>query len=208
MTGAIVGLAFLIGFFGGWPAVALAATFACLLVLAGGWRVFMIPLVTLALVAGAIRAPSAESMTTATSPVQEARVFGVVSSSVVDDGRIKRFTLDTPNFRVCARMFARLEVGRGDALSGTITVTPAESLPDSYRSYLRSHGCDLSGTMGSVELLGRGSGATRWIDSVRQAVTRMILGWVPGDRGVLLAGLVTGDDALMWDELTEAFVRT
>ena len=134
---------------------------------------------------------------------------GVVVGSVVDDGRIQRFIVRVDDgHRLCARAFTRANLGRDDRVVMQIDPDAATSTSDGYAAYLRSRGCDWSGTAGRITLLRQGSGPLRMFDSLRSGIARQLVDWVPGDRGALLAGLVIGDDSLMSDETLDAFERT
>ncbi len=89
-------------------------------------------------------------------------------------------------------------------------IAPDETgtISDGYAAYLRSQGCDWSGTVGQITVLRQGTGVHRTFDDVRSRVARQLVEWVPGDSGALLAGLVVGDDSLMSDETMDAFERT
>ena len=208
MIGALAGLGFLAGFLGGWPAVSVAATLAILFALAADrhWR--LIPLLVIALFLGVWRAPEPDQSRALPEFSEGEALIFTVRSAVVDDGRVQRFKVSSDGWTLCARTFARAEIGRGDTLVADIELADPATLSDGYRQYLRSQGCDGSGVLGRISIAERGNGLQRTIDELRQSVTRRIVSWVPGDRGALLAGLVIGDDALMSDEATDAFART
>lgn len=208
MIGALIGIAFLIGFLGGWPAIPLATAGIVLFALATSRHWPLIPLIVVASTLGAWRAPEAANVPEAPTLAIGSRVEGVVTSAVVDDGRVQRFKFADDDWTICARTFARSDIGRGDRLLAEVDIAEPEFVSTGYRQYLRSQGCGASGTLGSITLARQGNGITRWIDEVRQSVTRRVVSWVPGDRGALLAGLVIGDDALMSDDATDAFART
>ena len=208
MIAGLVGLAFLTGFFGGWAIAVACAAGAILFALASGKHWVFVPVVTVALMAGSLRNPESDLPLTAPVISADVPVTGTVASDVVDDGQVQRFTFRSDDWSICARTFARGDIGRGDRLTAEIEVTDPSTLSAGYRQYLRSRGCAAAGTLGQVSLVGRGDGVRRTLDDVRQSVTRQVVSWVPGDRGALLAGLVIGDDSLMSDEATDAFART
>jgi ComEC/Rec2-related protein len=208
VIGTLIGLGFLAGFLGGWPLIPLIAALSILFALAVDrhWR--QIPLLVVALVLGALRAPEPDKSLAPPSVPVDGSITVAVTSAVVDDGRVQRFRVTGPGWTACVRTFARADFGRGDVLETEIDLAEPASLSDGYRQYVRSQGCGGSGTLGRVSVVERGSGLQRSIDELRQSVTRMIISWVPGDNGALFAGLVIGDDALMSDEATDAFART
>lgn len=208
MIGALVGIGFLVGFLGGWAVVPVMVAAAVLIALAAGRYWVLAPVLALALVAGAWRAPDVDTGHEAPDFGREGDFTGIVTSAVVDDGVVQRFSFRVDDWTVCARTFARLDLGRGDRLAGELDLAGDSTISAGYRQYLQSRQCDAAGTLGKVELLNRGDGVRRDLDEVRQLVTRTIIAWIPGDRGALLAGLVIGDDSLMSDGATDAFART
>ncbi len=147
------------------------------------------------------------------------RFEGRVVSPVQTDLRYQRFDLDLSRARidgawVDARGTVRVmapassPLGFGDRVGLTGSLDPAEDTEAGYRSYLEHR--RLSGSVFSrsvwVERPGNGlrrdffGFGSRLADTLRRAV--------PGDSGILLGGLVVGDDSALSDETASAFRTT
>jgi ComEC/Rec2-related protein len=209
MTGAMLAAAVLAGFAFGWAVVPIIAAVAFLARIgrATGW--VLGALIIGAVVLGAIRSAPSRGHELDASWITVSEQTGQIAGSVVDDGRMQRFIVRIDDgHRLCARAFSRADLGRGDRIRLQIDPDATGPISDGYAAYLRSRGCDWSGTAGRITLLRHGTGVLRTFDSVRSDIAMQLVDWVPGNSGALLAGLVVGDDSLMSDETMDAFERT
>jgi competence protein ComEC len=76
------------------------------------------------------------------------------------------------------------------------------------QQYLRSRGCQASMFATSVDVQSHRAGAGRALAQARDRFGEILRHAVPGDAGVLLTGLVTGDDNAFSAEREAAFVAT
>jgi ComEC/Rec2-related protein len=209
VTGAFVAAAVMIGFLYGWAIVPLIAAAMLLVWVGRGWTGAAATLVILGAVAGAWRSEAFLHHPLDPNWESDSERTGQIASAVVDDGRTQQFVVRLEDGRrLCARSFSRADLGRGDQLRMSVEPDSQGSVSEGYGASLRSRSCDWSATLNRVTVLKRGSGALRLVDGVRSAITRQLVGWVPGDRGALLAGLVIGDDSLISNETKDAFKRT
>jgi ComEC/Rec2-related protein len=209
VIGALIAGGFLAGFALGWPLVPLA--FGVVVVWCMGRRQdrLVAALIVTACIGGAIRGNGTTDAALSSGWIAPGRLQGVVASGVVDDGRTQRFQFELADgHRLCARAFSRANLGRGDEIEAEIDPDPAAGVSRGYSAYLRANRCEWSGTVGSVTVLGHGSGVRRALDEIRERSARQLFDWVPGDAGGLLAGLVVGDDSLLSDGAMDAFQET
>ena len=148
-------------------------------------------------------------------------VAGQVDSIPAAAGRFQRFVLAVEGYwdgerrvevsgrlEVTAPVLPAVDVGDDVFVMGF--VTPIDDQSVGYAGYLRSRDC--GGTLfgRSLEIDGRGGDPLRRASALRLRLRldEVFGGAVPGDAGVLLAGLVTGDDQALSRERRDAFVRT
>jgi competence protein ComEC len=139
--------------------------------------------------------------------------------SVPAAGRFQRFVLAVDGYwdgerrvgasgrlDVTAPVLPAVEVGDDVFVMGF--VTPLDDHAVGYAGYLRSLDC--GGTLfgRSLEIDGRGDDPRRRVAALRHRLNDVFGRAVPGDAGVLVAGLVTGDDHALSRERRDAFVRT
>jgi len=209
MIGATLAAAVLAGFAAGWPVVPIIAAVAFLAYIGRARGCVLGTLVVGAAILGAVRSAPTRGHELDASWITGGEQTGQIAGSVVDDGRMQRFIVRVDDgHRLCALAFTRADLGRGDRITMQIDPALANSISEGYAAYLRSRGCDWSGTVGRITLLRQGSGVLRTFDSIRSDIAGQLVQWVPGDPGALLAGLVVGDDSLMSDETMDAFERT
>ncbi len=99
-------------------------------------------------------------------------------------------------------------VSRGDRVALSWNVTPESRLAPGYRSFVRAEGATASAWAWKATVLEHGP---RWADEmsrVRRTLTTALQGALPGDAGALAAGIVTGDDSGLSEEIEDAFRRT
>jgi ComEC/Rec2-related protein len=98
-------------------------------------------------------------------------------------------------------------VALGDRIYGQGTMVPSNDLDNGFGAYVEGRGDSGQLTLGWHEVDAQGSGILSWIDRQRQAALVRLQNAIPGDAGVLLSGLVTGDDGRLSDEAGDAFQR-
>ncbi|HRA47337.1 MAG TPA: ComEC/Rec2 family competence protein [Thermomicrobiales bacterium] len=208
MIAAALAAAFLAGMFLGWIALPVVLIFACLAVLLEQRIVLVAGAAFLLCLSGVWRAPDPPS-TIGVPAGQSHDVVLQVSSAVIDTGQVQHFQVRLENgTELCVQNFESSRLGRGDRLRGTLSVRPVTELPAGYAASVRARKCAGVGYLSDVVVLHRGTGIMRWVDGVRSAAVTRLEGWVPGDRGALLSGLVIGDDARLADSTADAFIAT
>lgn len=110
--------------------------------------------------------------------------------------------------RFCVASSAIPEVSLGDQLEldGDAELAIDASTP--MRAYLNSRNCEASAFASDVKILSFDSSMGREIAELRRRLGMTLQSSVPGDAGILLTGLVTGDDAGFSPEREDAFQRT
>ena len=208
MIAALLSLAFLLGIYLGWVALPIVATIALVAILVRD-RSAGVALLAIALCAfGCWRNPDNHDPVgnlPATVTSAEFRIDG----AVVDDGTQQQFAVQMADGnRLCASTYGQLQLGRGDRIRADGTILAVDSLSGGFAAATRAKDCAGTVSLSSVTVLEQGSGIFRWLDSVRSMAAQRLQGWVPGDRGALLAGLVIGDDSHLTDSTADAFIST
>lgn len=217
MTGIGAGLGALLGVaLGGWGVGILAVALICVLVLRRtDLSVVLLGAVIFASL-GAIRAggePPERSMLAIPS-IDKAELLVI---SLVNRGSYQQFVAEIPpenlagasgNERLCvvSGPFPTVTLGDIVHLEGD-----PESVVDAAfgsQQYLRGRGCQASMFATHVGVLGERSGVNRSLAMARDRFGTIVRSAVPGDAGVLLTGLVTGDDNAFSAEREAAFVAT
>src|SRR4051794_20556559 len=98
-------------------------------------------------------------------------------------------------------------IALGDRLYGRGTMTPSADLDNGFGAYVEGRGNSGELILGWHSVDASGTGLLPWIDRQRQAALLRLQNAIPGDAGVLLSGLVTGDDGRLSDEAGDAFQR-
>lgn len=96
-------------------------------------------------------------------------------------------------------------VSRGDEVRLMWTASPLAEIAPGYGSYVQAQGAVATAYARSVEVLEPGPAAFRIIEDVRDTISRGLMEVLPGDRGALAAGIVTGDDSGLSDAAEDAF---
>nr|MBA2277090.1 ComEC/Rec2 family competence protein [Chloroflexia bacterium] len=100
------------------------------------------------------------------------------------------------------------DLNTGDVVWVAWSLNHLEELPPAYADYVRSQGADITAYAFSVTVVEPGTSWLRPFVAAQRALTLSLRDAVPGDRGALLAGLVTGDDSDLSDQARAAFLAT
>ena len=95
----------------------------------------------------------------------------------------------------------------GDRIYGAGSFKPNAELDDGFGNYVASRGASGELVLGWQTVDESGTGPFAWLDRQRQQALARLQNAIPGDAGVLLSGLVTGDDGRLSDEADDAFKR-
>ena len=219
MTGIVAGTAALIGAALGWWGAAIVALLAVLaLALRSGrppWAVCAVAVVAVILGAGRAetRAPSAQiggffegggPAVVITAPVSTGQRQYFVVEPTAGDG----LTDSGLSARVCVIANPVPVVRLGDAVQLEGKMEVAADLSRGSRSAISTRGCVASVYATSMRVLGSTPSAQRAIADLRTRLGVVLRRLAPGDAGVLLAGLVTGDDDGFSIGRKDAFIRT
>ena len=99
-------------------------------------------------------------------------------------------------------------VAYGDMVGLTGDLPPIEDSETGYRSYLGQHGVSGSVFARTIWVEESGSGVRRALYGFGADLAERLRRAVPGDSGILLGGLVVGDDSALSDEMAQAFRDT
>jgi competence protein ComEC len=110
--------------------------------------------------------------------------------------------------RICVMAAPVPVVHLGDTLQARGTVKSLADLPMSVRAVISARGCVGSLYATSIHVLGASPSLLRGLADLRTQLDAALRQAAPGDAGVLLAGLVTGDDDGFSTERSDAFIRT
>lgn len=213
MTGIAAGLGALMGVaLGGWSLGIIAIVLLCVLLVRRNDLTVVCLVAVIFAAVGAVRSSGevpADSRSSS-GPGEQAEAVVV---SLVNRGRFQQFVtapvLDPlPAERTCvvSGPFPKVTMGHVVRLSGD-----PEAIGDAAfgsQQYLRSRGCQTSMFATSVDVLDHRAGAGRVLAQARDRFGETLRRAAPGDAGVLLTGLVTGDDNAFSAEREAAFVAT
>ena len=219
MTGIAAGAAALIGVaLGRWGVVIIALlTVAMLAIRPSRPRWDLCAVAFAAVVLGAWRAETVRPLTQIDRDVQ-----GVPSAIVVTapdvTGQRQSFAVELPSepgmpadgfsARVCVTAGPVPVVRLGDIVQAIGEVDYPEDLPMGRRAAMSARGCLASVYATSIRILGSSPSTLRGLAYLRTQLGAALRQAAPGDAGVLLSGLVTGDDEGFSRERRDAFVRT
>ncbi len=223
MLGVWGGAMLLIGLTLGWQAVLVLP-----LLVAGAWaglrgtfdsrRSLLLAGTVMALLVmgGAAREASVQSPVDVTPLIAADRFEGRVASTVRTDLVYQRFDLQVDRvrtasgwrdagFSVSVSVPAFPAVAYDDRIGLSGALEPVGDVSPGYRQWLTGQG--LSGTVlgRSVWVEQPSDGLMRHIHGAGNRIAEFLRTAVPGDSGVLLAGLVVGDDVALSDDASEAF---
>lgn len=193
MTAILGSAAFVAGLAFGWPVPYALASLALVAVLCRRDRLVVASVMVVCAVAGDLRGTSVVERAAILESVDGAHE-GAVARYSRHYGDSQRFTVRVNGFDVCATAEQRLNLGRGDIISFVGTIEPRASQAPGRLAALIQLGCDGSVAAAEIRVIDRGEGVRRWIEDRRRRLVDWFSATVPGDEGVLLAGLVVGDD--------------
>lgn len=220
MTGIAIGLATVCGALGGWTAVPLVVIAALVGAVARRVRTgTAIALVAMCVLGGWRSTSEADSAGSGDWVAGSAAFSGVVTNNPVDTVRGQRFVARVSRdeatregagrfWTVCIESPAVPTVALGDRVAFFGSGTSVSDMPVASGRYLRSRDCAASLFVGRVAMVSRGESWRTGLDRFRRAITRSLQASAPGDRGALLAGLLTGDDASLSPQIRASFYAT
>ncbi|MFN8593972.1 MAG: ComEC/Rec2 family competence protein [Thermomicrobiales bacterium] len=215
MTGIAIGVSALTGVAFGWWAVALvgALSIAILAIGCSRQRCETALAAFVIVVLAAWRADSTLTAGSDTAPPANAAAALVVSPPV-RSGRFQYFvgeveSDDSPSgSRVCFTAPALPPLELGDALHLKTEIQARSDASVGRRAMLILRECDGSAFAPWVEISGTTGSPARLLSSMRTRLGESLRHAVPGDAGVLLSGLVTGDDSGFSPEREDALIAT
>jgi competence protein ComEC len=219
MTGIVAGAAALVGVALGWWG-ALIIALLILLALAAGrsrppWANCAVAMV--AVVLGAWRAETLAPPAETGHLVREARSAVVVTAPVLTGPR-QYFAVEPAigdgssdsrqPARVCVTADPYPVVHLGDVVELNGAFEAATDMSMSNRAAISIRGCAGSLYAESMRVIDSSPSMQRAVADLRTDLSTVLRRSAPGDAGVLLSGLVTGDDEGFSPERTSAFIRT
>ena len=184
----------------------------------GNWMLLV--LVAAAIAIGAIRAglsPSADlpsnalrsryATGTVTSMTRGSQEGGAVLVSVESIGP-QGDQVDVDPFPVWVTISDHADVSRGDRVVLGWTLRPLIEISPGFASYVKAQGAVASAYAWQIDVLESGPPLFRAVDDLRDRITTGLMSVLPGDRGALAAGIVTGDDSGLSEEARAEFRET
>jgi competence protein ComEC len=219
MTGIVAGSAALIGAATGWWGAVVVALLAVVMAAVAPkrpcWAICAVALAAVFL--GAWRAEIDPPPAQIGRAVQGASSAVVVSAPSLT-GQRQSFTVELPvdselptnglSARVCVVAGPVPVVQLGDRVRASGKLENIADLPLGLRAALSVRGCVASLYATSIDVLGSSPSMLRGLADLRTRLGTVLRQAAPGDTGVLLAGLVTGDDNGFSPERRDAFIRT
>jgi competence protein ComEC len=163
---------------------------------------------------GAWRA--AASTSTLPTALADLSVEAAVVSAPVNSGSRQHFIAEVPlrgtaaseAARVCVTAGPLPAVRMGDLIEMHATADAAADVPVGIRSMLAVRGCGARAYATSIAVVGASPSLARWLADARASIGAILRRAAPGDAGVLLSGLVTGDDEGFSPRRESAFRQT
>ena len=226
MIGIWCGAAVLLGVtfgFDGWPLVLVASLLAWLglrNVVPGAARRSLLVVVLAGLAGfGMLRAEMVQPIPSLIELGEVDRIEGRIVSPVQTDLRFQHVEVELSRVRVDdvwqgqsgivqVTVPTSPELTYGDLVGMTGSLVATEDFEPDYRDYLTQHGISGSVFGRSVWVERPGSGFRRELYGFGSGLAERLRRAVPGDSGVLLGGLVVGDDRALSDDLKTAFRDT
>ncbi len=219
MTGMAVSGGILIGVALGWWGVVAIAAISVIAAIVVRKRSFVavLAVVLATTMAGAWRGATSERNGNETGVIRSSETAMVVSAPS-NTGRNQHFVIELTGAdesiapgspaRICVTGEAVPEVQLGDSIEFRGAVKFASDATVSQQAYLATKQCAGSMYLNSHSIVGSTKGGGRSLAELRSRLSRVLRVAAPGDAGVLLSGLVTGDDEGFSPERKGAFVRT
>lgn len=212
MTGIAAGVGALLGVaFGVWGIAMVAVAFICVMVTR---RLDLVVTCVVAMIVAAVGVVRVAGEPATDQPLFVAPNDGVewLVVSPVNRGRFQQFAAapesGRDDERVCVVSAPYPVVSMGDLIRLRGDAAPIVDAALAVQHYLRIRGCMASMFATTAEVQGERPGAQRTLAMMRDRFGIILKRAVPGDPGVLLTGLVTGDDNAFSPEREAAFVRT
>lgn len=205
MTAVLGSAAFVAGLAFGWPVPYALACLAVVAVLLRGERWLPLAVLVACAAAGDLRGSAVVDRLELAAPVDGPH-RGTVRDYSRHSGDSQRFTVAMDGYEVCATAGEGPRLGRGDVIEFAGRIEPRRTLEPGRLAALVQLGCAGSTFATDIRVVERGDGIRRWIDDRRRSLVDWFAATVPGDAGVLLAGLVVGDDSDLSFESREAFL--
>jgi competence protein ComEC len=219
MTGIIAGAAALIGAAIGWWGVAIVALLMVVVLAVAPsrsrWPVYAVGLA--AVVLGAWRAET-DPPPSQMSHIAQSAPSALVVTSPVFTGQQQSFAIEWPgepglpanglSARVCVVAGPVPVIRLGDTVEASGKLENLNDLPMGNRAAMSARGCTASLYATSIRVLGSSPSVLRRFADLRTKLDSALRRVAPGDAGVLLSGLVTGDDDGFSTGRRDAFIRT
>lgn len=184
------------------------------------WNWWLMVFVGLAVVLGAVRSASipaaglpvvALESRFATGKVVSMTRGGQDGGSVlveIDSIGAESDRVEVDHFVVWVRIADHDDVSRGDRVALAWNLSPLIEVSPGYASYVKAQGAVATAYAWQVDVLESGPALFRVVEDVRDRVTIGLMDVLPGDRGALAAGIVTGDDSGLSGSARKAFRET
>lgn len=219
--GILIGLSLLAGVVLGPLALALVPfAVGALAALRGRWCWSRVALALILALLGMARAAMQEEPVAVAELRASRTAVGIVDSQPMAGGDYERVVLrlessgtgvdaqEPTSGRVLVYLPDGPGIGRGDRLLVTWSARDRASEPPGYADFLASTGVAGSASVWSYRVIDTGPAWLRWLSDLRRQIADALKVALPGDAGALAAGIVTGDDAAMSEELADTFRRT
>jgi competence protein ComEC len=151
---------------------------------------------------------------------QSTGAIGIVDALPVAGGSNERTVLRVEQLEykdgawldVSGRVLVYLREGTtvdvGDRVKVTWSASSISSAPPGYAAFLETHAASGSAQVWAVRTIDHGPSWLRDLSGFRRAIARHLHVALPGDTGALAAGIVTGDDSALSEEVESAFQRS
>jgi competence protein ComEC len=148
--------------------------------------------------------PGLDAAEVVTEPIRTGRFQHFVAMPRIGDGDEK--TRLAQPICVSGEALPVVRLGNLVQLSGKLEAAIDASLDE--QAYLKSRNCSGSLFAPTMKIVGSETGPQYLLSEVRERIGRVLRASAPGDAGVLLSGLVTGEDEELSPERKDEFVNS
>lgn len=219
MTGIAVGMAGLLGAgFGWWATVAVAAAVsAAYLLVRDRIQFASLALILVAAALGAWRASGIDRSLPTTAPTLAGTTVTVTSEPIrtggsqyfiVGPGTTRAAVTDASGWRVCVTAGREPTIHVGDSIQLWGNGQRSVDVSLAQRSSLLKKECGSRWYASQMEIVSAAPTSSRLLPTIKSNLNDALRAAAPGDAGVLLSGLVTGDDSGFSQAREEALYRS
>lgn len=189
--------------------------------LRGRWQLLPLALVIVALAVGVIRASTQTELILPPGAADTTIAIGEISSMTRNSAtggsvlllvdQVEPSTAISGNFEsfpIWLTLPEGANVSRGDRVTVRWSLTPLAEVTPGFASWVQAQGAVGTAYAWNLDIVESGQPFYRFVEDLRDDISLGLMEVLPGDRGALASGIVTGDDSALSGSAKEAFRLT